>query len=99
MTATIATRRNPRNGRTEYRAYPQGVDHEDGGAGGWYADRTQAEQVLAAATTAPGTVTCDECGATHIAEYSHEGQFGQGPIYAVVCGDLTDYYTGERVSR
>lgn len=46
----IATRRNPRSGRTEYRAYPQGLEAEDGGAGAWYAERTQAEHVLAAAT-------------------------------------------------
>lgn len=50
-------------------------------------------------TPANGTVTCDECGATHIAEYSHEGQFGEGAIFAVVCGEFTDYYTDERVDR
>jgi hypothetical protein len=34
-----------------------------------------------------------------MAEYSHEGTFGEGAIYAVVCttDHLTDYYTGERV--
>ena len=48
------------------------------------------------------TVTCEFCGATHPAEYSHEGQYGEGPIYAVVCpagpadrGWVTDYYTAE----
>jgi hypothetical protein len=45
-----------------------------------------------------GTVICDECGDRHVAEYSHEGRFGEGAIYAVVCGDLTDYYTTERVT-
>lgn len=48
---------------------------------------------------APGTVNCDECGERHIAEYSHEGDFGQGSIFAVVCNDYTDYYTEERVTR
>lgn len=51
------------------------------------------------ATPANGHVICDECGERHVAEYSHEGQFGQGAIFAVVCGEFTDYYTGERVTR
>jgi hypothetical protein len=43
-------------------------------------------------------VICDECGERHVAEYSHEGRFGEGPIYAVVCANqLTDYYTAERL--
>jgi hypothetical protein len=44
-------------------------------------------------------VTCQECGQVHIAEYSHEGRFNEGPIYAVVCtqDNLTDYYTSEVV--
>lgn len=48
-----------------------------------------------------GYVVCDECGGEHVAEYSHEGMFGEGPIFAVVCpvDDLTDYYTRERVTR
>lgn len=43
---------------------------------------------------------CDQCGQPHEATYSHEAQFGQGPIFAVVCpvDDLTDYYTLERVT-
>jgi hypothetical protein len=48
-------------------------------------------------TTTTGTVTCDECGETHVAEYSHEGLFDQGAVYAVVCGEFTDYYTAEVV--
>ena len=53
------------------------------------------------ATPPNGTVECDECGERHVAEYSHEGRFGEGPIFAVVCtrDDLTDYYTAERVTR
>lgn len=45
--------------------------------------------------------TCDGCGATHPAEYSHEGQFGEGAIYAVVCTVdwLTSYHTSEGVSE
>jgi len=40
---------------------------------------------------------CDECGQLHEATYSHEGQWGEGPIYAVVCTQdwLTSYYTAE----
>lgn len=39
-------------------------------------------------------VICDHCGKKHVAEYSHDGVFGEGPIYAVVCEQdgLTDYY-------
>jgi hypothetical protein len=50
---------------------------------------------------APGRVDCDNCGAFHPADYSHEGDFGQGPIFAVVCtvDDLTDYYQESRVIR
>jgi hypothetical protein len=48
-------------------------------------------------TTTTLTVICDECGERHEAEYSHEGNFGQGAIYAVVCGEFTDYYTSERI--
>lgn len=50
---------------------------------------------------APGHVDCDHCGARHVAEYSHEGQHAQGPIFAVVCDVdyLTDYYREERVTR
>lgn len=49
----------------------------------------------------PGTPLvdyCDECEQVHHAEPSHEGTFGEGLIYAVVCVDgLTSYYTAERV--
>lgn len=49
--------------------------------------------------TLPDTivVVCHECGAEHLGTYSHLGQYGEGPIYAVVCtaDDLTDYYTLE----
>lgn len=47
-----------------------------------------------------GMVVCDMCGHEHQAVYTHDGQFGEGPIYAVVCpvDDLTDYYTLERVT-
>lgn len=46
-----------------------------------------------------GIVLCDECGEPHPAHYSHEGQFGEGAIYAVVCTAdlLTDYYTESRL--
>lgn len=44
-----------------------------------------------------GPVTCWHCEQPHEAEYSHEGRFGEGPIFAVVCtvDGLTDYYTTE----
>ena len=42
-------------------------------------------------------VICDYCGNRHAAEYSHEGKFGEGRIYAVVCPEesrsVVDYYT------
>jgi hypothetical protein len=46
-------------------------------------------------------VRCHYCDQLHPATYSHEGRFGEGPIYAVVCpvDNLTDYYTAEVVER
>lgn len=47
-----------------------------------------------------GRVRCDvgACPLTHEACYSHEGRFGEGPVYAVVCTDgLTTWYTLEVV--
>lgn len=46
-----------------------------------------------------GTVTCDQCGATHEATYSHVSQYGGHDVWAVVCSVdyLTDYYLRERV--
>ena len=49
-------------------------------------------------TPAKAYVICDECGEQHVAEYSHEGQWGSHEhIYAVVCtrDNLTDYYTSQ----
>lgn len=44
------------------------------------------------------TVTCEECNENHVAEYSHEGRYGEGAIYSVICKDgLTDYYTKQAV--
>ena len=42
-------------------------------------------------------VQCDHCPWFHRADYSHEGQYGEGPIYGAICADdhLTDYYTTE----
>lgn len=48
-----------------------------------------------------GTVTCDDCGAEHVAEFSHFGTFDpETPYYAVVCDVdwLTGYYAGFRVT-
>ena len=40
-------------------------------------------------------VYCHNCGEKHIGEYSHDGRWNEGPIFAVVCtGDnLIDFYT------
>lgn len=42
-------------------------------------------------------VVCHHCDQLHEATYHHEGQFGEGPIYVVVCtaDDLHDFYTTE----
>lgn len=43
---------------------------------------------------------CPDCeSTTHEAVYSHEGRYGEGPIYAVVCTRdwLTGYFTTEVV--
>lgn len=38
-------------------------------------------------------VRCHACGDEHPARYSHEGEHGEGAVYAVTCTDgLTDYY-------
>lgn len=39
-----------------------------------------------------GTVTCDDCGQRHPAEFSHVAQYGSDLMYAVVC--TKDYLTG-----
>lgn len=54
-------------------------------------------------TEHPATIRvgCDYCQGEHLGYYSHPGQFGEGPIYAVVCDTdpkavwLTDYVTLE----
>lgn len=51
-------------------------------------------------TEAPLTghhVMCDECNQAHPAEYSHEGRFGEGHVYIVMCGEFADYYLTERL--
>lgn len=45
----------------------------------------------------PPQVICDECGQPHDASYSHEGRYGEGAVYEVVCGGLSDYYLSERL--
>jgi hypothetical protein len=46
-----------------------------------------------------GTVTCDDCWNTHVAEYSHQCPYSDRPMYAVVCptDGLTGYYDNTRV--
>lgn len=45
-----------------------------------------------------GTVQCQECPETHVAEFSHISQYGGHRVFAVVCGDVVDYYTDEAVT-
>lgn len=49
-----------------------------------------------------GTVTCQECGKTHRAEFSHISRYGAQRVFAVVCPSdgrwLVDYYTEEVVT-
>jgi hypothetical protein len=44
------------------------------------------------------TVQCDTCGERHEGSYSHEGRFGEGAIFEIVCptDGLSDFYTRER---
>lgn len=46
---------------------------------------------------APILVDCERCDGQHDAEYSHEGRFGEGPIFAAICptDDLTVWHTAE----
>ena len=41
-----------------------------------------------------GYVACqeDDTHGWHVAEYSHQSQWGDHPIYTVVCSGYTDYY-------
>lgn len=51
--------------------------------------------------TTPATpkfeVTCHDCGQVHPAEPHHQGRFGEGQVYAVVCGEFIEFYTQEVV--
>lgn len=55
-------------------------------------------------TAATGTVECqhDECGKAHVAEYHHDGQYGEGRVFIVYCttrnDGLADFYTEEVVA-
>lgn len=44
-----------------------------------------------------GRIPCEFCGELHVAEYSHDGRFNEGPIYIVICtvDGMADYYTAE----
>lgn len=46
-------------------------------------------------------VQCDHCPDVHEASYSHDGTYGEGPIYAAACtaDGLTDYHTLESDAR
>jgi len=39
----------------------------------------------------------ENCGSVHTATFSHDGDYGQGRIYAATCpvDGLTDYYTDD----
>lgn len=47
-----------------------------------------------------GSVTCDDCGARHVAEYHHDATHGGARMFEVFCpGDgLVGYYAEERVA-
>lgn len=48
-----------------------------------------------------GTVQCDDCGAEHVAEFHHFGQYDpETPYYEVTCTVdlLAGYYAGFRVT-
>lgn len=51
------------------------------------------------ATTPEFLGDCDGCGGRHPAEPSHDGQHGDGQIYAVVCPEdlMTQYHTREGI--
>lgn len=44
-------------------------------------------------TTRTGTIVCETCEQTHVAEYHHDAQDGT-PVYAVVCTEdwLTEFW-------
>lgn len=44
---------------------------------------------------------CFTCDRWHEAHYHHDGQYGEGPIFIVICEEdgLADYYTNEVVER
>jgi hypothetical protein len=47
---------------------------------------------------APDVIAVDcRCGGVHAAWHSHEGAYGEGPIYAATCplDGLADYFTLE----
>lgn len=73
------------------------IDHE---ASGYVRDG------MSTCTCSGQLIDCDLCGRQHVAEYSHEGKYGEGAIYAVICTDdtknpehLVGYYTDELVRR
>jgi hypothetical protein len=49
-----------------------------------------------------GTVECQECGLSHVAEFHHVSPYGGHGVYAVICTTdntewLTDWYTQDVV--
>lgn len=60
--------------------------------------RRRAEAFRASLRTEyPHVPDCDDCGQAHRAEPAHEGRFGEGQLYAVVCGEFIEYYQASRV--
>lgn len=71
---TIAERRNPRTGRTEFRAYPHGTEHPDGGAGPWTPDRAAADANLTAALAVDSNRQCAESLAAWLSAAPDSGE-------------------------
>jgi hypothetical protein len=60
---------------------------------------TAPEGVEAASAPVRYRALCEGCGEYHPAEYHHDGQWGEGPIYAATCpvDGLTDFLTWQGV--
>lgn len=38
-------------------------------------------------------IECESCDRFHVGIYSHEGKWGQGAIYEIVCGSGDEWYS------
>jgi len=67
---------------------------------GLYCQPCSEQPLTGCSCGGPRLGECDGCGGRHTASYSHQGRWGQGAIYAVVCptDGLTTYVTTEALS-